>query len=98
MVGCVVSFLDLTERMNRERELLLAMESADQGCRAANTALENLQGQLQESLDALVAMTAELQQTELSSAQRDHLKSMRTTTEQLLALAAPRSVPAEGTH
>ena len=98
VVGCVVSFLDLTERMNRERELLLAKETADQGCRAASTALENLQRQMQGSLDALIAMTAQLQQTELSSEQRSHLERMRTTTEQLLALAAPRSVPAEGMH
>ncbi len=98
VVGCVVSFLDMTERMNRERELLLAKESADRGYRAASTALENLQRQLQGSLDALIARTAELQQTELSSEQRGHLERMRTTTEQLLALATPRSVPAEGTH
>jgi PAS domain S-box-containing protein len=98
VVGCVVSFLDITERMNRERELLLARETADQGCRAASTELEDLRRQLQGSLDALVAMTARLQQTELSSEQRGHLDRMRTTTEQLLALAAPRSVPAEGTH
>lgn len=98
VVGCVVSFLDITERVNRERELLLAKERADQGCRAANTALENLQRQLQGPLDALVAITARLEETELSSEQRGYLESARTTTEQLLALAAPHSAPAEGTH
>jgi PAS domain S-box-containing protein len=98
VVGCVVSFLDITERMNRERELLLARETADQSCRAASTALENLQRQLQGSLDELVAMTNQLQETELSSEQRGNLERVRATTEQLLALAAPRSVPAEGTQ
>jgi hypothetical protein len=98
VVGCVVSFLDITERLNRERELLLGKETADQGCRAAGTALEDLRRQVRESLDALVAMTAQLQQTELSSGQRGHLERVRVTTEQLLAVAALRHVPAEGTH
>ena len=98
VVGCVVSFLDITERLNRERELLLAKETADQGCRAAGMALEDLRRRMRESLDALVGMTAQLQQSELSSEQRGYLERVRTTTEQLLALAAPRSVPAEGTH
>jgi serine/threonine-protein kinase len=51
VVGCVVSFLDITERVNRERELLQAKEAAEQGYRAATMALESLQRQLRGSLD-----------------------------------------------
>jgi PAS domain S-box-containing protein len=98
VVGCVVSFLDITERINRERELLLAKETADQDCRTANSALENLQQQLRGSLDALMAMTTQLQATELSSEQRGYLEIAKTTTEQLLALAAPRPMPPDRTH
>jgi hypothetical protein len=61
-------------------------------------ALEDLRGRMRGSLDALVGMTAQLQQTELSSEQRGHLERVRTMTEQLLALAAPGSVPGEGTQ
>jgi PAS domain S-box-containing protein len=98
VVGCVVSFLDITERVNRERELLLAKDTADEGCLTASKELEDLRRQLRGALDALIAMTAQLQGAELSSEQRGCLERMRTTTEQLLALATPRSVPAEGTH
>jgi PAS domain S-box-containing protein len=98
VVGCVVSFLDITERLNRERELVLAGEMADQRHRAVSAVLENLQGQLQGPLAELLARTTQLQETELSSEQRGCLKCVRATTEQLLALAVPRSVPAGETH
>ncbi len=98
VVGCVVSFLDITERLDRERELLLAKETADRGCRAAGLALEDLRLRMRESLGALVGLTDQIRQTELSAEQRGHLERVRTMTEQLLALAAPGSVPAEGTH
>lgn len=98
VVGCVVSFLDITERLNRERELLLAKETADQDCRAAGMALEDVRRQVRESLDVLVGLAAPFQQTELSSEQRNYLDGVRMTTEQLLAVAAPRPVPAEEMH
>jgi serine/threonine-protein kinase len=98
VVGCVVSFLDITERVNQERALLLAKEAADQGRRAANTTLETIQRQLRQSLDEVAAMTAQLQDTELTPEQRGYLEQVRTTTEKLLALAATRSAPAEATR
>jgi PAS domain S-box-containing protein len=45
VVGCVVSFLDITERIARERELIQAKEAADDACRAACEALANMQRQ-----------------------------------------------------
>jgi eukaryotic-like serine/threonine-protein kinase len=88
VVGCVVSFLDITERVERERELMQAKQTADQASRAASMALENLQQQLRQSLDEVAALTARLQKTDLSSEQQDYLKHLRTTTEQLLTLAS----------
>jgi hypothetical protein len=41
-------------------------------------------------------MTAQLQQTELSTEQRCQLEGIRTATYQLLALTGHRSVPAGG--
>jgi PAS domain S-box-containing protein len=95
VVGCVVSFLDITERMNRERELLLAKQTADQACRVATAALETMQRQLRMSLDEVAAMTAGHRDTDLPSEQRGYLERVRTTLEQLLALTAPHSPPAE---
>jgi PAS domain S-box-containing protein len=43
VTGCVVSFLDITERSARERELIQAKEAADRSCRAAREALESMQ-------------------------------------------------------
>jgi PAS domain S-box-containing protein len=91
VVGCVVSFLDITERINRERELLLAREAADQASRAASEALGDVQRQLRASLDEVAAITAALQDTALSSQQRGHLDRLRTALQPLLGVAAPSS-------
>jgi PAS domain S-box-containing protein len=88
LVGCVVSFLDITEKVTRERELLQAKETATQACRAATTALEELQRQLRLSLDEVAVMTANLQDKELPSEQRDHLERLRRAMEPLWAHAA----------
>jgi PAS domain S-box-containing protein len=61
VVGCVVSFLDITERIRREQELLQAKEAADQACQAAREELANVKQQLQVSLDEVAALTARLQ-------------------------------------
>jgi len=89
LVGCVVSFLDITERVTRERELLQAKEKATCACRAANTALEDLRRQLRQSLDEVAVMTAILQEQELPSEQRDLFERLRRAMEPLGALAAP---------
>src|SRR5262245_51178965 len=88
VVGCVVSFLDITEKVTRERELLQAKETATEACREATTALEELQRQLRLSLDEVSVMTANLQDKELPSEQRDHLERLRRAMEPLWALAA----------
>jgi PAS domain S-box-containing protein len=88
VVGCVVSFLDITEKVTRERELLQAKETATRACLVATTALEDLQRQLRLSLDEVAVMTAKLQDKELPSEQRDHLERLRRAMEPLWALVA----------
>jgi len=42
IVGCVVSFLDITERITRERDLIQARETAERACEAAREELESM--------------------------------------------------------
>jgi hypothetical protein len=89
LVGCVVSFLDITERINRERELVLATRTADQAFRAARADLENLHRQVRVSLGEAAAATARLSDTELSAGQRGELAGVTTSLQGLLALTGP---------
>ena len=90
LIGCVVSFLDITERINRERELILATQTANQPSgRRAN--LENLQRQFRVSLGETVATTARLHDAELSAEQRGCLEGVTTSLQGLLALTGPHA-------
>jgi two-component system, sensor histidine kinase and response regulator len=85
LVGCVVSFLDITERINRENELMLAKQTAEQLSQSAHADLEKLQSQIRGSLDEIGVMTALLQSTELSLEQRGCLEGVATKLQTLLA-------------
>jgi PAS domain S-box-containing protein len=89
LVGCVVSFLDITERVTLERELLEAKETATRASRLATTALQDVRRQMRLSLDEVAVVTANLQEKELPSEQRDLLERLQRAMEPLSALAAP---------
>ncbi len=46
VIGAVVTFLDISEQVNRERELIEARQSAEQAAQAVSDRLENFQRQL----------------------------------------------------
>lgn len=52
LVGCVVSFMDITKRIKREQELIRAGQLAEEACAAARVELETLQGRLGGSIEA----------------------------------------------
>jgi len=72
-IGCVVSFLDITKRINRERELIQAAEAANHAFRAASAELESLRRQLRLSLAETAESTARLHDAALSMEQRGYL-------------------------
>jgi PAS domain S-box-containing protein len=48
LVGCAVSFLDITERVSRENELRSARRDAEEACALAIAELEELRRRLRE--------------------------------------------------
>ena len=79
LVGCVVSFLDITERINREQELIRARQSADLATQAAAAKLESIQLQVRELLGGLTGITAQLEGTQLSHEQQSQLEAATTS-------------------
>ena len=82
VLGCVVTFLDISEQIKRERELVVAKQAAEQAAQAVSDRLENDQRQL----DAIVTTAERLLNTELSAGQRGYVTEMERVANGLLGL------------
>jgi PAS domain S-box-containing protein len=77
---------DITERQQREQELLRARAAAEAGNRAKSEFLANMSHEIRTPINGIVGMTQLLGFTELTDTQSEYLNVIRKSSETLLSL------------
>jgi len=93
VVGCVVTFFDITERKSQEaerqrtlRELKAAKVAAEAAVRAKSEFLANMSHEIRTPMNAIIGLTHLVRQTDLTIRQRDYLHKIGSSSRSLLGL------------
>ncbi|MDH4319352.1 MAG: PAS domain S-box protein, partial [Desulfobulbaceae bacterium] len=93
VLGVVVTFIDITDRKNKEMEIertLAALEKArrdaDLATKAKSNFLANMSHEIRTPMNAIIGLAHLAQQTELSLKQRDYLQKIDISAKSLLGI------------
>jgi two-component system sensor histidine kinase/response regulator len=86
IVGVQVAFWDVTEKVVVQRALEKAKQAAEEANRAKSDFLANMSHEIRTPMNAILGMAQLLEETPLNSEQREYLRIIRESGDNLLAL------------
>ncbi len=86
LVGSIGIHLDITEQKNLEKELVEAIEIAEQSSKAKENFLANMSHEIRTPLNAIIGFTQQLEESALNAQQQSYIETINKASENLLII------------
>ena len=86
IIGWVVVFSDISERLKMEQDLRKALDRAEQASRAKSDFLANMSHEIRTPMNSILGMSQLVLQTRLESKQRNYIEKVNRSAQSLLGI------------